>query len=365
MRSLSAALLAHLQGNVRTITNCALITRSDGLQLGCTDLDVDVVFQGVRFIAGAGVTASAIEWTGDLSTSNLEIDGLILPDGSGITQSDIEGGLWSNATVALFIVNYNDLTMGKLDIFGGNFGNFTTQNGKWKVELRGLTQAMQQPIGEQFSSGCPAKFGDSRCQISLADKTFSGSVQAVTTPGLAWTDGTLTQTAPAVPYTDTNGHTVPTISPYQVQIVPPSGSYQSNIDVRDPTTATLSQVTGAPGDRQYQVSAGGLYTFNSNQAGNFFYIDYLYAIGYFTYGVVKWITGANAGLSMEVKSFSPGSVTLGMPMPHPIAVGDTYTITAGCDKQFGTCRDRWHNIIHFRGQPYIPGPDAILRPQGS
>ena len=30
-------------------------------------------------------------------------------------------------------------------------------------------------------------------------------------------------------------------------------------------------------------------------------------------------------------------------MPEPIAVGDTFTVTAGCDKRFATCRDRFDN----------------------
>lgn len=51
------------------------------------------------------------------------------------------------------------------------------------------------------------------------------------------------------------------------------------------------------------------------------------------FGKVTWLTGANATLAMEVKDQSAqGDVILQSNMPYPIVDGDTYTITAGCNK---------------------------------
>ncbi len=47
-------------------------------------------------------------------------------------------------------------------------------------------------------------------------------------------------------------------------------------------------------------------------------------------------------------------------MPEPIAPGDAFTVTAGCDKRFATCRDRFANTVNFRGFPHIPGNDFIV-----
>jgi uncharacterized phage protein (TIGR02218 family) len=49
-----------------------------------------------------------------------------------------------------------------------------------------------------------------------------------------------------------------------------------------------------------------------------------------------------------------------MPMIYPVQPGDTYSITAGCDKQMGTCKTRFSNLVNFRGEPYVPGNDTIL-----
>ena len=33
----------------------------------------------------------------------------------------------------------------------------------------------------------------------------------------------------------------------------------------------------------------------------------------------------------------------------------------GCDRQLGTCRDRFDNVANFRGFPHIPGNDFVLK----
>ena len=47
-------------------------------------------------------------------------------------------------------------------------------------------------------------------------------------------------------------------------------------------------------------------------------------------------------------------------MPEPIAAGDTFDVTAGCDKQFSTCHDKFANVVNFRGFPHIPGNDFVI-----
>jgi uncharacterized phage protein (TIGR02218 family) len=48
-------------------------------------------------------------------------------------------------------------------------------------------------------------------------------------------------------------------------------------------------------------------------------------------------------------------------MPQPILPGDTFIVTAGCDKRFATCHDRFNNIVNFRGFPHVPGNDFVVR----
>lgn len=85
------------------------------------------------------------------------------------------------------------------------------------------------------------------------------------------------------------------------------------------------------------------------------------ANGFYDGGLVTFTSGLNSGLEMEVKAYTVGAVALQQPMPYAIAVGDTFTITQGCDKRLATCRDTYANVVNFRGEPHIPGADQILR----
>ena len=86
--------------------------------------------------------------------------------------------------------------------------------------------------------------------------------------------------------------------------------------------------------------------------------------GWFTAGKLSFTSGANDGLAVEVKTHrvDAGSIEIELwqQMPEPIAAGDTFVVTAGCDKRFATCRDRFANAINFRGFPHIPGNDFVI-----
>ena len=79
-------------------------------------------------------------------------------------------------------------------------------------------------------------------------------------------------------------------------------------------------------------------------------------------GKVVWLTGNNAGLTMDVKRYlsADDSVELYEPMPLAIQVGDTYNIFRGCDKRIATCADTFSNAANFRGFPHIPGVSDLV-----
>lgn len=89
-----------------------------------------------------------------------------------------------------------------------------------------------------------------------------------------------------------------------------------------------------------------------------------FADALFTAGRLSWSSGANAGLAVEIKQHrivaGQARLSLWQAMAEPIAVGDAFVVTAGCDKRFATCRDRFANSDNFRGFPHIPGNDFIV-----
>ena len=85
------------------------------------------------------------------------------------------------------------------------------------------------------------------------------------------------------------------------------------------------------------------------------------ADNYFAGGLITWTSGDNDTYRMEVKSStSAGVVTLQQAMPNATVIGDTYSLSAGCDKLLETCKTKFNNVINFRGFPHVPGQDKMI-----
>lgn len=83
---------------------------------------------------------------------------------------------------------------------------------------------------------------------------------------------------------------------------------------------------------------------------------------YWQYGVVTWLTGDNAGLSSEVRKFTPianGHFLMLEKMPANIKQGDTYEVRVGCAGTRSACR-AFDNMNNFRGFPDMPTEEKAL-----
>jgi uncharacterized phage protein (TIGR02218 family) len=278
MKSVSAALDAHLQQEVTTLATCWRIIRTDGAAFFFTDHDRDLEFEGDRYVAAAGYSRSAIASDASFGVDNLDVEGVF--DNDAVTDADLKAGLFDHAEVRIFLVNWADLSQGALRLRRGWFGEVVLgQAGIFRTELRGLTQALAQRIGELYSPECRADLGDNRCKVDLAAWRRNGSVTGIVD----------------------------------------RLSFAANVD-------------GGP-----------------------------FADGWFDGGVLTFTTGADAGRSIEVRAWTAadGRIALFLPPPFAAAVGDTFHIVPGCDKRLATCRDRYANVLNFRGEPYLPGQDAL------
>jgi uncharacterized phage protein (TIGR02218 family) len=92
-----------------------------------------------------------------------------------------------------------------------------------------------------------------------------------------------------------------------------------------------------------------------------------FADGWFTRGLLTFLSGDNAGRAVEVKrhrqSGSGATFELWHAPGTAIVVGDTFAVTAGCDKQHATCRSKFANVANYRGFPHMPGNDFLATPR--
>lgn len=86
-----------------------------------------------------------------------------------------------------------------------------------------------------------------------------------------------------------------------------------------------------------------------------------FGAGWFAFGEIVFAGEASAGRPVPVVEHvrEADDVYLTLPadgaMPSP---GAAFTIVAGCDKRFATCKAKFSNALNFRGFPHLPGNDA-------
>jgi len=275
MKTLPALLDTHIASGTTTLADLLKITRKDGAVYAFTSAADDVTIGGVTYIASQGLDISSLEVSASLAVDNLELT--TLDDGTTFTHADVLSGKWRNADFVISRYNWASPADGVEVRMTGTVGDVRLLRGSIVAELRGLQQALQQPIGSVTSKTCRARLGDAMCGVNLATYTFTGGV----------------------------------------------------------TTATSNQ------------------TFTDSTKAQ--------AADYFAEGILTWTSGPNTGLSVKVKTFAAGVFTLSLPMLLTVAVGNTFSVVAGCQKRLEDCRDKFNNILNFQGEPHLPGIDALTQ----
>ncbi len=273
MKQISAELKAHIQEELTSLVTCWVLTRRDGVRMAFTTHDKPIEFDNLTFSPTNSFLPSMVGSSNGLNVDNLEVHSFLSSD--GITEKDIRAGLFDHSIISIFQVNWQDLSQGKISIRHGWLGEFIVKDKNFTVEIRGLTQKLQQNIGHVFSPECRADLGAQDCYVNLAQFTEKGTVTEVASPD----------------------------------------SFKDNT-------------------RNEQV-------------------------GWYDYGMVRWVIGANAGIKAEVKNFTAGQFVLFDDLPEPVSVGDVYICITGCDKRATTCKVKFQNFDNFKGETAIPGTDSL------
>ena len=158
------ALKNHLESGTTTVCRCWAVIRKDGQTYGFTDHDTDLEFEGLVFGADSGLTANALEQSTGLSVDNTEALGAL--SSAAVTEADIQAGRFDGAAVKSWLVNWANVVE-RVVQFNGSFGEITRSAGGFRAELRGLTEALNQPQGRVYQSGCSAVLGSSACGFDV------------------------------------------------------------------------------------------------------------------------------------------------------------------------------------------------------
>lgn len=191
MKTLPSGLAAHVALGTTTLGYLLKITRVDDEVFAFTSSDAgDVTVGGTLYKSAPGLDVSDIAVASGLAVDNLELT--TLDDGSTFSHADVLAGVWRNASFQIMRYNRANPADGVEPIMYGTLGNVNLRLGNIVVELRGLQQYLQQPIGSVTSRTCRARLGDAMCTKALGPLTASGTVTSVTS-NQVFTDSGLTQ----------------------------------------------------------------------------------------------------------------------------------------------------------------------------
>lgn len=301
MRVAGSGFSTMLQRELTTIAMLWKVTSTRGTVKAFTDHSEDITHESVVYYSYNGFSPTDFVNKSDLSVDSLDVMGVL--NAGGISETDIAGGVWDNATIQIKLINYEgDLDNDVMVIADGRLGEISTQKIAFTTELRGKAERLQRQAGELFSPNCRAVLGDSRCKFALENPGGEpmGLLLALTKP------------------LDGNNFFISSVT-----------------------------VTGVTNRQTFSASA-------LDQEN-----------GWFAGGKVRFVSGSNNGIEMEIKAFYNGTVTLSLPLPYTITSGDRFQITTGCDKKFATCKTKFDNVVNFRGEPHVPGLDKVLETAGN
>lgn len=154
-----------------------------------TDSTNPVSLDNIKYLPNEAFTRSAIVSESTLSVDTIDLTGLIgiVNSGVEITVGDVVAGRFDMAEIRVFLVNYEDLTMGRLWLRRGWIGDVSTTDNVYTAEIRGMAQMLQVQTLELYTASCRFDLGDSRCKFDLTGTlpdttpaTVTGTVTAVT-----------------------------------------------------------------------------------------------------------------------------------------------------------------------------------------
>lgn len=164
MRTLTAALTAHLAERAHTRCSMLLLDFRDGTSLGITDHNHDIVYDAgdgdETYRSRTGILTSDVSMSASLDTDNYEIRG---PIGADVTEAEVIGGRYDRARARLFQINWKAPGDGRVPLLAGNVASSRVEGGRFVFEIRSDMDRFNQVVGRVLTNNCDADFGDARC----------------------------------------------------------------------------------------------------------------------------------------------------------------------------------------------------------
>jgi len=150
------------------------INRRDGVTLGFTSHNRDLVFGGVRHRAAPGMLPSAVRRTAELEKDAAEVQGVLAHD--AISGADMRKGRFDGASIAIGVVDWE--TLEQTTLFHGEIGAISEESGQFEAQLLSAKSGLDADLVPRTSPTCRARFCDPDCQLNAVRFTHLAVVSA-------------------------------------------------------------------------------------------------------------------------------------------------------------------------------------------
>lgn len=153
------------------------VERADGIAIGFTSHDRDLVRDGFVYRAAPGMVPSAIRLSDGFEADDVDLDGALTS--GAFTEDDLRAGRWDGARLVLSAVDWADPDAEAVMLVRGTFGSVALRDGQFSVGLRGVAAVFDRAVAEETSPACRASLGDRRCRVDLAGRRRRATVTGI------------------------------------------------------------------------------------------------------------------------------------------------------------------------------------------
>lgn len=163
---------ALIDSDLTHLALCWRLVRRDGVALGFTSHDRDLLVDGLIHLARPGMSPSAIVLGDGVTADDLEVAGGL--SSAALTGGDLLDGRWDGARLRLFLVDWQNPDAGDIILAVGTLGDIAVGEGSdagFVATLQSPAAALQASVVESCSPECRASLGDARCRVSLRGRS--------------------------------------------------------------------------------------------------------------------------------------------------------------------------------------------------
>lgn len=153
-----------LAGPLTSVAYGWRLERSDGVTLGFTSHDADIIVDGLLLRASPGMAPTTIVASLGLDNDGLDVRGALTSD--ALRRDDLEAGRWDSAYLEIFLFDWTDPALGRRLLANGELGAVSFSDAAFEAELLGLKTVFGRSVVPQTSPSCRATFCDNACGLN-------------------------------------------------------------------------------------------------------------------------------------------------------------------------------------------------------